>query len=276
MARLVFGAGVPHTPYFPAAVKAAAGGSRIAELFDEVRRRLEAAAPDVLVVLTSDHFVTFFFDNMPSFCVGIVDEATGPHENGLDMPSYTVRGHPPFAALLLDHGIRAGFDLASAEDLRLDHSILVPVHFLTPAATVPIVPVYIKGLATPLPRARRCYQLGRMLRRSIARWPGDARVAILATGSFSLDVGGPNMGWVDREWVAEVVTHVRDGLGAELARRATPRRLARAGNTGGELLNWIALLGAMDAPPTFLEADAQPAESPRDAHAYAAWERIAS
>ena len=42
---------------------------------------------------------------------------------------------------------------------------------------------------------------------------------------------------------------------------------------GGDLLNGIVLLGAMnDAAPVFIEPDAQPSESPRDAHAYAVWE----
>jgi len=45
-----------------------------------------------------------------------------------------------------------------------------------------------------------------------------------------------------------------------------------AGNTGGELLNWIAMLGTIGGgAATFIESDGQPPESPRDAHAYAIW-----
>jgi protocatechuate 4,5-dioxygenase beta chain len=230
----------------------------------------------VLVIVTSDHFVQFFFDNMPAFCVGVVDQADGPHENGFQIDPYRARGHRAFAAGLLEHGLRAGFDLASAEELRLDHSILVPLHFLVPDAALPIVPVYIKGLAQPMPSARRCYRLGRMLRTFIARWPGDERVAIVATGSFSLEVGGPKMGQVDEEWYAEVLSMIREGRAVDLVRRATPKRLIKSGNTGGELLNWIALLGALDAAkPVFLEADRQPPDLRQDAHAYAAWEPTA-
>lgn len=273
MARIVFAAGVPHTPYFPAVVRAAGSGSRIAQLFGEVRRRLEAAAPDVLVVVTSDHFVKFFFDNMPAFCVGVVDDAEGPHENGLDLPRFRAHGHRAFADAFLAHGMNAGFDLASAEELWLDHSILVPLHFLTPDARFPIVPLYVKGLARPLPRSQRCYQLGEMLAKFVARRPQDERVAVLATGSFSLEVGGPTMGRIDARWAGDVGAAIREGRGKQLVRRATPQRLARAGNTGGELLNWIVLLGAVGSTaPSFFEADAQPADSPRDAHAYAAWE----
>lgn len=272
MAELVLAAGVPHTPYFPRMVESG-NGSRIASLFGQVKQRLEAAAPDVLVVLDSDHFVNFFFDNLPAFCVGLADEAEGPYETSRQMPRYKVKINQHFGKGLLNHGINGGFDLAAAEELRLDHSLLVPLHFLTPKMDIPVVPLFIKGLATPLPRARRCFALGKMIRRFIERWPGKERVALIASGSFSLEVGGPQMGWIDEEWITALVQWMREGKTGELVRRATSRRMLAAGNTGGELLNWIALLGALDGKtPTFIEADCQPPDQPRDGHAYAVWE----
>ena len=68
------------------------------------------------------------------------------------------------------------------------------------------------------------------------------------------------------------VDRIRQGNTADLLRRATTRRMVSAGNTGGELLDWIATLGVLGgSAATFIEPDAQPPESPRDAHAYAAW-----
>ena len=111
-----------------------------------------------------------------------------------------------------------------------------------------------------------------MIRRHIDRWPGAERIAVVASGSFSLEVGGPKMGWIDQEWVDFVVNCLRQGKTADLLRRATTRRMRTAGNTGGELLNWIALLGTIGrGPTTFIEPDAQPPDTPRDAHAYASW-----
>lgn len=274
MAELVLGVGVPHTPYFPRLVEEGGkSGSRIASLFSHVAKRLEASAPDVVVVLDSDHFVNFFFNNLPAFCVGLADEAEGPYETSRQMPWCKVPMHQTIAKGLLQHGLDSGFDLAAAEELRLDHSILVPLTFLTPKMDIPIVPLFIKGLATPLPRARRCYALGKMLRRFIERWPGKERIALVASGSFSLEVGGPRMGWIDRPWVSTLVELIRAGKTSDLVKRATTRRMLGAGNTGGELLNWITLLGALDGEtPTFLEPDMQPVEEPRDAHAYAVWE----
>jgi protocatechuate 4,5-dioxygenase beta chain len=217
------------------------------------------------VIFDSDHFVNFFFDNMPAFCVGIVDDAWGPDETRLEMPKYTVPVHAAFARDLLAFALERDFDLASKEELVLDHSILVPLHFLTPHMQVPIVPVYIRGLAAPLPRARRCLALGQMVREFVLeRWAGRERVCILASGSFSLEVGGPRMGWTDEEWMHTVVSSLRESDIEGLLECATTERMLAAGNVSGELLNWCALLGAVGArPPHFIER--------QQGHAYAVW-----
>jgi protocatechuate 4,5-dioxygenase beta chain len=52
----------------------------------------------------------------------------------------------------------------------------------------------------------------------------------------------------------------------DLVTEATASRLARAGNIGGELLNWIAMLGAVgDRKPIFIAPEIE------HGHAYAAW-----
>jgi hypothetical protein len=52
----------------------------------------------------------------------------------------------------------------------------------------------------------------------------------------------------------------------ELVREATDDQLAQAGNAGGELLDWITMLGAIDPRrPSVLEVQRQ------FGHAYAAW-----
>jgi Catalytic LigB subunit of aromatic ring-opening dioxygenase len=116
---------------------------------------------------------------------------------------------------------------------------------------VPIVPIFIGGIVPPLPSARRCFALGQMVRDAVAAWPDALRVAILASGSVSLDIGGPLAppgqiaGVADPAWVDEVLEYLRRAAHDDLLNAAAADRLARAGNIGGELLNWIALLGAL-------------------------------
>jgi aromatic ring-opening dioxygenase catalytic subunit (LigB family) len=236
-------------------------------LYDKVREQLESVAPDVIVVFDSDHFVNFFFDNFPAFCVGIVDEAWGPDETRLEMPKYTVPVHQAMARALLEYALASEFDVSSKEEMVLDHSILVPLHFLTPRMHIPIVPVYIRGLAKPLPLSRRCWALGQMVGRFIRQaWPGPERVAVLGSGSFSLEVGGPRIGQTDFEWVRTLVDHLRNGRYQPIVHAATTERMLAAGNVSGELLNWIAMLGALDGQrPVFVEPQEE------RGHAFGVW-----
>ena len=271
MAEIVAAFGVPHTPAFPALVAKDGPTCETALLFAEVARNLEAIAPDVIVVFDSDHLNTFFLDNLPTFAVGIAEQVVGPNDHTA-MPTYTVPVEANLARHMLVRGVGSGFDLSLAQDFTIDHSILVPLHFLTPRMQIPIVPIFVNGLAPPLPLAKRCHALGQMVRDAIAGWPAETRVAILASGSFSLEVGGPRIvpggrsGTPDPGWAKRIESHLMNARVNDLLNEATTERMIAAGNVGGELLNWIALLGAIgERRPVFLE----PQRS--HGHAYAAW-----
>jgi hypothetical protein len=249
----------------PKLVAQEGSGSETGALYRRVAEQIEDAAPDVIVFFDSDHFVNFFFDNMPTFCIGMVDAAEGPKETRVEMPWYRVPVHEQMGRALFDHALRREFDVSSKEEMALDHSILVPLHFLTPKMHIPIVPVYIRGLSSPLPLARRCLALGRMVREFVAtQWPGNERVAVQASGSFSLEVGGPRIGRIDHAWMDTVVGLLREGNVEELARHATTDRMQAAGNVGGELLDWIAMAAAVgEGKPSFI--------LPQEGHAFAVW-----
>jgi hypothetical protein len=250
VAEIVAAIGVPHGPALPAEVEQQGPDHPAAQLFSAVKSHLEAVQPDVLVIFDSDHLNTFFLDNLPMLSVGVTDRTSGPND-GTRMPRYEVGVCEVLAQAVRVHGIQSGFDLGLSQEFEVDHSILVPLHFLTPQMQVPIVPIFIGGIVPPLPVAKRCFALGQMVREAISEWPEPLRVAILASGSLSLDIGGPLAphgriaGVADPAWVDEVLGYLRRAAFDDLLNAATADRLARAGNIGGELLNWIALLGAL-------------------------------
>ena len=49
--------------------------------YDRMRQALEAARPDVLVVIGAEHFANFFMNNMPAICVGMAEHYEGPIED---------------------------------------------------------------------------------------------------------------------------------------------------------------------------------------------------
>jgi aromatic ring-opening dioxygenase catalytic subunit (LigB family) len=268
---LVGGILVPHTPYFTLTL-ADDPESPDARCFEEVRGRLEELRPDVIVAFDCDHLNTFFLDNLPTFAVAAVDRFEGPNDGSPGLERRVVPSHRGLGEALHAGGVEAGFDLALVQSLEVDHSIMVPLHFLTPDQVLPVVPVFINGLVPPLPTAARAHTLGTAVGRLVRAFPEDLRVAVMASGSINLEVGGPRVnegelwGAPDPAWMEQVVERIRGGEVARLVEEATAERLASVGNVAGELLCLVALLGALgDARPDRLEPQ------PRFGHAYGTW-----
>jgi aromatic ring-opening dioxygenase catalytic subunit (LigB family) len=272
MAQIVGGFGVPHNPHFPGWV---AGGNPLAgeilRLYGAVAEELRRVEPDVLVFFTADHYNIFFEACVPIFSIGVAESAAGAS----DYPELP-RREVPIAADLARHvqaeTVRAGFDVGMSQEFEFDHTVIAPLHFLVPGEPIPVVPVFVNALIPPLPSASRCLALGRAIAAAVRTAPQDVRVAAVASGSFSLEIGGPRIGSTSHtgvpapEWVDRVLELLRAGAVARLVEEATEECLAHAGNAGGEILEWIAMLGMVAArAPAFLDAQ------PEFGHAYAAW-----
>ena len=118
--------GITGRPSLPPAVES----EPIFRAYEALRDRLEAARPDVLVVVSPEHWANFFLDNMPSFCIGIADEFLGPtDEKFVNIPRRRVRGHARLARVLAE-GIAEEVDLSTSQEMALDHGVMLPLHLL--------------------------------------------------------------------------------------------------------------------------------------------------
>jgi gallate dioxygenase len=273
MAQIVAGFGVPHTPIFPHFVKRDGPDCEIARLFGAQKQHLATTRPDLIVMFDTDHLNTFFLDNLPIFAVGIDQSFKAPNDEPRDVPNYIVPSLPRLAAHIRAAAIAEGYDVGMTQNFSVDHSITVPLHFLTPEMQVPVIPFFISGHIPPLPSAQRCYALGQAVGRAIASWPEHLRVVIMGSGSFSLEVGGPRMapgrsdGVPDPDWAVRVIKLLEEQQTERLIAEATERQMLKAGNVGGELLNWIAMLGAIGAhKPIYVAPQMQ------NGHAYGVWQ----
>jgi aromatic ring-opening dioxygenase catalytic subunit (LigB family) len=188
------------------------------------------------------------------------------------MKVYDIPSHAALAAHTRRQGVDVGFDLSLVQEFSVDHSVAVPLYFLTPGMNVPVIPVFISGHIPPLPRARRCFELGRAVRKAIESWPDPLRVAVIGTGSISLEVWGPKIkrgtsdGVPAPDWVTRVCGYLQNNQIDRLIDEATEERMLAAGSAGGELLNIIAMLGTVDHPvPVFI------APEMAHGHAYGVW-----
>src|SRR3954467_8377669 len=132
MAQIVAGFGVPHTPIFPHFVKRDGPDCETGRLFAAQREQLTATRPDLIVMFDTDHLNTFFLDNLPIFAVGIDRSFKAPNDEPRDMPDYVVPSMVDVAAHVRSAVIADGFDVAMTQSYSVDHSVIVPLHFLTP------------------------------------------------------------------------------------------------------------------------------------------------
>ena len=81
----------------------------------------------------------------------------------------------------------------------------------TPTWPGAIVPLQVGVLEFPMPTARRCFKLGRSLRKAIQSYPEDIKVAIVGTGGLSHQVHGERAGFNNTPWDMEFMdTLVKD------------------------------------------------------------------
>jgi 2,3-dihydroxyphenylpropionate 1,2-dioxygenase len=208
--------------------------------YAELRRRLEAARPDVLVVVSPEHWANFFLDHMPSFCIGLADEYWGPtDEEFVKIPRRPVRGAARLGRALAA-GIAEDVDLSTSEELAFDHGVMVPLHLLE--THLPVIPIIVNCLADVPAPLHRCHALGIALRRTVDRWP--ERVVVLGTGGLSHWPAMPESGRIGLDFDQRFLTAFLGGRIETFLRYPMDRLLAEAGPGGQEIRTWIAVAGS--------------------------------
>ena len=248
MASIVAACMTSHAPNMTATPEAAPEQrQRFLGGLAEMRRRLIAARPDLVMMFVNDHVQNFFYDNLPAYCVGVGDKHWAPRGAAgfLKIPERQVPGASDWAKSLLTTGLEAGFDLAVSHDLEFWDDVSVPAHFLMPEGTLPIVPVLTNCVAPPLPTPKRSWALGSFVKRFVEGRPAHERIALIATGGISHWIGVPNTGHINPEWDRWVLDTIADGRGDELAALTWSQIERDGGNGGQEIRNWISVLAAV-------------------------------
>jgi 2,3-dihydroxyphenylpropionate 1,2-dioxygenase len=211
--------------------------------YDDMRVRLEATRPDALVVVAAEHFANFFMDNMPSFAVGMADSYDGPIENPdwLRIERTRVPGDRDLSKRLIEEIMQTS-DVAYAEEWRLDHGIMVPLHFLTPRYDLPLVPANINCQGPPLTPLPRAWAFGEALRRAADAVP--ERIAIVGTGGISHWPATPDSGKINEAWDREFLDRWCRNDRDALVDYDDLRVYADAGQGGFEIRTFVAVAGA--------------------------------
>lgn len=258
MAKLVEIIGLTHNPALERLLAQRGDDPLLALIVEDyalMRRRLAESRPDVIVVIASDHLNQWFMDNMPGFLIGKAPRAKGPFKTERDLfglPEYDATVHVELARRLVAAGFDAGVDFAFSDEFLIDHAFTVPLTFVRPEMDLPIVPLWTNVMAPPLPPATRFFTVGETLRQLIEAVPLDLRVAIVSSGHFAVEVGGPNFGdgtSPDPAFDKRMMELITAGDADTIVREATFDRLVEAGNVTPGFLNYVMLLGLANGVP---------------------------
>lgn len=241
MATIVGAFAMSHQLGAPASVEEQS--ERVFQGMREIGRRIRALAPDVLVILGSDHLNNFTLTRPMPLAVGTAPSFMPFGDMGL--PMEPIPGAPVFAGKLLEEAAAAGIEIAEAADLKPDHGMMIPLGIVDPDRRIPAVPVYINTVFYPEPTPGDCADFGKWLGQFVRSLPGNDRVVLLGAGGLSHWVGMPQEGNINEAWDETLVAEFAAGDIAALATRQNADTLAAAGNGGLEINAWIAVAAAV-------------------------------
>lgn len=241
MAKVVAALASSHAPLMARAWEVI-GPERLADIkktFAEMGRRLKEAKPDVLVVISPDHWVNFFINNLPSVCICVGETHDGPPEPWMkDVPYKVFPGHPRLGLHLAGEAFKQGFEPSLSYHLQIDHGIAIPLWRMGIPPTPTIVPIIVNTVEPPLMTVRRAAEWGRFIRRAIESYPEDLRVGIMATGGLSHSIGEPDMGAIYEQFDLECLELMKAG-GVEPVVEYLEKNIESAGNGAAEIRNWV-------------------------------------
>jgi aromatic ring-opening dioxygenase catalytic subunit (LigB family) len=242
----------------PAAL--AARQNKVRAAMAHLSKTLNGAKLDTLIVMSDDQDEAYLEDARPTFAIYYGDTILNSNEQHEQyhqrFPEWYVknrqgffedkapRAYPVDAKLalhLIGWLMDNGFDPASSKCMRKGEGEghgMAYVHrrLMDQKNPIPIVPVFLNTYFPPnQPRPRRCYELGRAIRKAVEVFAGDARIGIIASGGLSHFL-------VDEDFDRAILKACSD-KDAEFL-QTLPRNKLHAGSS--EILNWVGVAGACE------------------------------
>ncbi len=251
MATIVGGIATSHTPTIGFALDAKKHQDPVwAPIFagyEPVRKWLADKKPDVLFLIYNDHITSFFFDHYSHFALGVGEKYWVADEGGGARPLPVIKGHPALARHVANGLAADEFDLSFFQEKGLDHGCFSPLSLLWPHEKEwpgAIVPLQVGVLQLPIPSARRCFKLGRSLRKAIESFPEDIKVAIVGTGGLSHQIQGERAGFNNTPWDMEFLDLLEKNP-EKLTELTIADYATKGGMEGSEVIMWLVMRGAL-------------------------------
>ena len=207
--------------------------------------------PDAVILVYNDHATAFSLDMIPTFAIGTAAEFNPADEGWGPRPVPKVIGHPKLAAHIAQSVIQDDFDLTIVNKMDVDHGLTVPLSVMCgqpEAWPCPVIPFAVNVVQYPAPSGRRCYMLGKAIRKAIESYDEPLNVQIWGTGGMSHQLQGPRAGLINAEWDNKFLDQLIADPAA-LAMKPHIDYVREAGSEGIELVMWLIARGAMADVP---------------------------
>ena len=203
--------------------------------------------PDVVILVYNDHASAFDLNLVPTFALGTGEEFKPADEGWGPRPVPSVEGHPELASHIAQSVIQDEFDLTIFNTLDVDHGLTVPLSLMfgqPEAWPCKVIPLAVNVVLYPPPSGKRCYNLGKAIKRAVDTFDEDLDVQIWGTGGMSHQLQGPRAGLINKEFDSNFLERLVDDP-SSLAEVPHIDYVRLAGSEGIEMVMWLIARGAM-------------------------------
>ncbi len=251
MARISSAVFSSHIPAVGAAIDLGTTGneywSPVFEGFEYSKKWQADNIPDVIILVYNDHASAFDLRVVPTFGIGCSEEFESADEGWGPRPIPPVQGHPDLAWHIAQSVILDSFDMTICNDFKVDHGLTVPLSLMfgqPEAWPCRVIPFMVNVIQYPPPTGRRCFELGKALRKAVELFDEDLNVHIWGTGGMSHQLQYKRAGLINREWDLNFMNMLINDP-EELTKITHPEYIREAGSEGIELVMWLIARSAL-------------------------------
>ena len=252
MAKIIAGVGTSHVPAIGAAIDNKVTHEDYWKLvfagYEYAKEWIKQVQPDVVVLVFNDHATAFDMNIIPTFAIGCAAEFQPADEGWGARPVPVVKGHPELASHIAQSVIQEDFDLTFVNKMDVDHGLTVPMSLMFGEPDkwpCQIIPVAVNVVLYPAPSGKRCFELGKAIRRAVDSFDQDLNVQVWGTGGMSHQLQGQRAGLInsgfDNAFLDDIVSAPE-----KLIKMSHLTYLNEAGSEGVELVMWLVMRGALN------------------------------
>lgn len=251
MARIVGGLATSHVPAIGVAIDQGKTQQPywkpLFDGYEPAKQWMAETRPDVVILVYNDHASAFSLEIIPTFAIGVADEFPPADEGWGPRKVPVVKGHSELAWHLSEKLILDEFDMTMVNEMPVDHGLTVPLSITCGEPDewpCRVIPLAVNVIQYPPPTGKRCYDLGRAIRRAVDSFDEDLRVVVFGTGGMSHQLHGERAGLTNPEWDQRFL----DDLTADVERLKNIPFLEYVRETGAEgieMVMWLIMRGAL-------------------------------